>query len=111
MALQKKKKVIAYAVFHCRMCFVFARSKRLLVNTTHSIFSATKGQLRKEAIKIAPLSKLHVNNTCSAVHNKINKISFPRVIFPSKFPVGEKIDLLLYFENMGILFDIFFKNI
>lgn len=42
------------------------------------------------------------------MHNKINKISFPRVIFPSKFPVGEKIDLLLYFENMGILFDIFF---
>lgn len=107
MALQKKKKVITYAVFHCRMSFVFARSKRLLVNTTYSIFSATKGQLRKEAIKIAPLSKLHVNNTCSAVHNKINKISFPRVIFPSKFPVGEKIDLLLYFENMGILFGIF----
>lgn len=73
-------------------CFVFARSKQLIFNMTY-IFNATKSQLRKEVIKIASLFKLHVNNTCSAAHNKINKIHFLRA--EEFFPINSQWEKIL----------------
>lgn len=55
---------------------------------------------KKEVIKIVSLFKFHVNDTCSVVHKKI---IFLKVIFSSKFIVGENC------EDMGIILGIFLK--
>lgn len=73
MVLQKKKKRYYLCCMPLQNCFLFARSKQLIFNIALKMY-ATRSQLRKEVTKIASFFKLHVNNACSAVHNKINKI-------------------------------------
>lgn len=54
--------------------YCVCRKKQLIFDIMYN-FNATKSQSRM-VIKIACLLKLKVSQTCSAVHNKINKINF-----------------------------------
>lgn len=89
---------------------LFCVCQEQAVNIQYDIHIQCNKKVSWEVIKIASLFKLHVNNTCSAVHNRINKINFLREeeFFSSKFTVGENFDLLFGFENMASLFCFFF---
>lgn len=73
----RRKKHILPMLYTIAKLYYVCRRKQLIFNMMH-IFNVTKSQSRK-VIKIPSLFKLKVSNTCSAVHNKINKINFLRV--------------------------------
>lgn len=73
----RRKKHILPMLHAIAKLYCAYRRKQLIFNMMH-IFNATKSQSRK-VIKIPSLFKLKVSSTCSAVHNRINKINFLRV--------------------------------